>query len=83
MKDYYNFIMLCEDGIVNPMPTLKTSYYKRHPPVDTLNRPIKFNPSPPIFDMVTPLFNDTKLITSVTTEKTFLSPAHSIMIKKG
>ena len=63
MKYYYNFRRLCKAGLVNPRPTLPTSSYKRHFPINNLKRPIKCNPDPPKFDMVTPLLNDTKLIT--------------------
>ena len=72
----------CEAGILNPRPTLPTSSYKQHYPVNNLKRPIKCNYEPPKFDMVTPYFNDNKFITSVNTENNFIIPAHGIIINK-
>ena len=69
MKYCYNFRRLCEAGIVNTRPTLPTLSYKQHSLVDDLKRSIKCNPGLPIFDMVIPLCNDTKLIISVDTKK--------------
>ena len=82
MKDHYNFRSLCEAGLVNSRPDSTTSFYKRHSQVNNLRRPIICNPDPPKFDIVTPLCNDTKFITSVNTENKFISPVHEIIIKK-
>ena len=81
-KDYYNFRILREAGLVNPRPTLPTLSYKRHSPISNIKRPIKFNPGPPKLDMMTPLCNETKLIAWVNTENIFFIPAPGIMINK-
>ena len=81
MKYYYNFRWLRYDGIVNPRPTVTTTY-KRNSPVENLNIPIKCKPILLRLDMLIPLCNDTKLITSVTTENKFIICIHVIMINK-
>ena len=82
MKGCYHLVRLREAGIVNPRPTLPTSYYKRHSTVNNIERPIKCNPNTTKYDMVTPLCNDTKFINSVNTENKFIIPDHVIIINK-
>ena len=82
MKYYYNFIRLREYVLVNTRPTSPNLSYKQHYPVNNIKIPIKCNPDPPKFDIVTPLCNDTKFITSVNTENKFISPVHEMIIKK-
>ena len=62
MKYYYNFIRLREYVLVNTRPTSPNLSYKQHYPVNNIKIPIKCNPDPPKFDIVTPLCNGNKLI---------------------
>ena len=63
MQYYYNFRSLRKVGLIDTRPTLPISSYKQQYPVNNLKRNIKYNPDPPKFDMVKPLYNDIKLIT--------------------
>ena len=83
MEDYYNFRRLCEDELVITRPTLPDSSYKQNFPVNNFKRPIKCNPRPNKFYMMTPLCNYTTLITSVNTNNNkCIIPAYGIMINK-
>ena len=67
------------DGLVNTRPTSITFPSKPYQPVDNIKRPIKCNPGPSIFYMVTPLCHDTKNIISVTNKNKFISPSQAII----
>ena len=83
MKGNYNLRRLREYGLINPRPTSTTSSYKRHSTFNNPKRYIKYNPDTLKFEMVTPLCNDNKFITSVNNENNFITPDHGIMVKKN